>query len=52
VLLSNRDIAKLKRELKHGPKLTRTQRVEYLKKLLRELHPQSNLPKEERHAER
>jgi single-stranded DNA-binding protein len=34
VLLNNRDIAKLKRELKHGPQLTRIERVEYLRRTI------------------
>jgi hypothetical protein len=41
MLLSNQDIATLKRELKRGPKLTRPQRVEYLKQLVRKLSQQS-----------
>jgi hypothetical protein len=37
LVLSNRDIGRLKRALKHGPKLTRTERGEYLKQLIRKL---------------
>jgi len=37
MLLTNRDIAVLKRELKRGPELSRAERVQYLKKLLRDL---------------
>jgi hypothetical protein len=37
LLISNRDISILKRKLKFGPRLSRLERVEYLKNLVREL---------------
>jgi single stranded DNA-binding protein len=37
MLISNQHIATLKRELKHGPALGRTERAEYLRQLIQEM---------------